>query len=86
MDQARQVLRYHHYAYRAEDTYCEWIKQYLRFFSRTATKPLECLYSQGLCLLLEMGVYYPDGTLGLNVGHPDLFKGFDICQYPGGKI
>ncbi|MEN8211564.1 MAG: integron integrase, partial [Thermodesulfobacteriota bacterium] len=32
MDQVRQVLRYHHYAYRTEETYCRWIVQYLRFF------------------------------------------------------
>ena len=33
MDQVRQVLRYHHYAYRTEETYCRWITQYLRFFN-----------------------------------------------------
>ncbi|MFQ5685678.1 MAG: site-specific integrase [Candidatus Scalindua sp.] len=31
MDQVRQVLRYHHYAYRTEQTYCEWIEQYIKF-------------------------------------------------------
>ncbi|MCD4720152.1 MAG: phage integrase N-terminal SAM-like domain-containing protein [Desulfobacula sp.] len=31
MDQVRQVLRYHHYAYRTEETYCRWIAQYLKF-------------------------------------------------------
>ena len=25
MDQVRQVLRYHHYSYRTEQTYCDWI-------------------------------------------------------------
>ena len=25
LDQVREVLRYHHYAYRTEQTYCEWI-------------------------------------------------------------
>ena len=25
MDQVREVLRYHHYAYRTEQTYCQWI-------------------------------------------------------------
>ena len=29
MDQVRQVLRYHHYAYRTEQTYCDWIKRYI---------------------------------------------------------
>lgn len=32
MDQVREVLRYYHYAYRTEQTYCHWIKRYLRFF------------------------------------------------------
>lgn len=31
MDQVRQVLRYHHYAYRTEQTYCEWILRYVKF-------------------------------------------------------
>jgi integron integrase len=34
MDQVRQVLRYHHYAYRTEEAYCRWITQYLRFFDQ----------------------------------------------------
>ncbi|MGK5095319.1 integron integrase [Deltaproteobacteria bacterium TL4] len=32
MDQVREVLRYHHYAYRTETTYCQWILRYIRFF------------------------------------------------------
>jgi hypothetical protein len=32
MDQVRQDLRYHHYAYRTEQTYCEWITRFIRFF------------------------------------------------------
>ena len=31
MDQVREVLRYYHYAYRTEQTYCDWIKRYLKF-------------------------------------------------------
>jgi hypothetical protein len=31
MEQVRQVLRYHHYAYRTEQTYCDWILSYIRF-------------------------------------------------------
>jgi integron integrase len=31
MDQVRQVLRYHHYAYRTEQTYCEWIVRFIKF-------------------------------------------------------
>ena len=31
MDQVRQVLRYHHYAYRTEHTYCDWILRFIKF-------------------------------------------------------
>jgi integron integrase len=33
MDQTRQVLRYYHYAYRTEQTYCDWIVRYIKFFN-----------------------------------------------------
>jgi len=32
MDQVREVLRYHHYAYRTEQTYCTWILRYIHHF------------------------------------------------------
>jgi integron integrase len=32
MDQVRQILRYHHYAYRTEQTYCDWIVRYIKFY------------------------------------------------------
>ena len=31
MDQVRQVLRYHHYSYRTEKTYCDWILRYVKY-------------------------------------------------------
>ena len=31
MDQVRLVLHYHHYAYRTEQTYCDWIVRYIKF-------------------------------------------------------
>jgi integron integrase len=31
MDQVKEVLRYHHYAYRTEQTYCAWIVRYIKF-------------------------------------------------------
>ncbi len=31
MDQVREVLRYHHYAYHTEQSYCQWILRYIRF-------------------------------------------------------
>ncbi|MFO7751940.1 MAG: integron integrase [Desulfobacteraceae bacterium] len=33
LDQVRQVLRYHNYAYSTEQTYCDWIVQYIKFFN-----------------------------------------------------
>ena len=32
-DQVRQVLRYYHYASRTEQTYCDWIVRYVKFFN-----------------------------------------------------
>ncbi len=32
MDQVREVLRYHHYAYRTEQTYCQWMLRYIHHF------------------------------------------------------
>ena len=32
MEQVRQVLRYHHYAYSTEKTYCDWIVRYIKQF------------------------------------------------------
>lgn len=32
LDQVKEVLRFHHYAYRTEETYCQWIRRYIHFF------------------------------------------------------
>lgn len=32
LDQTREVLRYHHYAYSTEKSYCQWILRYIYFF------------------------------------------------------
>ena len=32
MGQVREALRYHHYAYRTEQTYCHWILRYIHHF------------------------------------------------------
>lgn len=34
MDQVRETLRYYHYAYRTEQTYCQWILRYIYFFDK----------------------------------------------------
>lgn len=31
MEQVREVLRYHHYAYRTEQTYTQWILRFIHF-------------------------------------------------------
>ena len=31
MDQVKAVMRYHHYAYRTEQSYCDWIYKYILF-------------------------------------------------------
>ena len=31
MEQVREVMRYHHYAYRTEQTYSDWILRYVKF-------------------------------------------------------
>jgi len=42
MDQVREVLRYSHYAYRTEQTYCDWIRRYLKFYDfKTHPKDLD---------------------------------------------
>ncbi len=38
MDQVRQVLRYYHYRYNTEKTYCDWILRYIKFHG-SATHP-----------------------------------------------
>ena len=41
MDQVRQVLRYHHYTYRTEQSYCNWIMRYIKFHgSKTHPKDM----------------------------------------------
>ena len=32
MDQVKEVLRYHHYAYRTETTYCQWVSRYIHYY------------------------------------------------------
>jgi site-specific recombinase XerD len=42
IDQVRQVLRYHHYSYRTEQTYCDWIIRFIKFHgSQTHPKDMD---------------------------------------------
>jgi len=40
IDQVKEVLRYHHYAYRTEETYIQWILRYI-YFTGGTTHPKE---------------------------------------------
>ncbi len=40
MDQVREVLRYHHYALRTEDSYIKWILSFIRFHNKRHPKEL----------------------------------------------
>lgn len=40
MDQVKEVMRCHHYAYRTEQAYCQWILRYIRFHSKIHPKNL----------------------------------------------
>ena len=55
MDQVREVLRYHHYAYRTEETYCQWILRYIRFFGGK-THPRELDYRNVERFLSDLAV------------------------------
>ena len=42
MDQVREVLRYYHYAYSTEQSYCSWILRYIKFYGgKTHVKTTE---------------------------------------------
>ncbi len=38
MGQVKEVMSYHHYAYRTEQTYSQWILRYIHFFNKTHPK------------------------------------------------
>jgi integron integrase len=40
MDQVREVLRFHHYAYNTEKSYVSWILQFIRFHSKKHPKDM----------------------------------------------
>mgnify|MGYP000120722844 CR=1 FL=1 len=55
MDQVREVLRYHHYAYSTEQTYCQWILRYLRFFENS-THPRDLTFRDVERFLSDLAV------------------------------
>ena len=41
VDQIREVMRFHHYAYRTEQTYVDWIVRFIKFHGTTHPRELE---------------------------------------------
>jgi integron integrase len=56
MDQVREVLRYHHYAYRTEQTYCQWILRFIHFFGGK-THPRELSFRDVERFLSDLAVH-----------------------------
>ena len=40
MDQVRELLRVRHYAIRTEQSYCDWIRRYIRFHGMRSREEL----------------------------------------------
>ena len=55
MAQVRDVLRYHHYAFRTEKYYCQWILGYIHFFGGT-THPKYLTANHIECFLSDLTV------------------------------
>jgi len=55
MDQVREVLRYKHYAFRTEQTYCNWILRYIHFHGSTV-HPRELTYRNVERFLSDLAV------------------------------
>ena len=41
-DQIREVMRFHHYSYRTEKTYAQWVRRYLAFHRQPDTGGAMC--------------------------------------------
>ena len=68
MDQVREVLRFHHYAYNTEKSYVSWILQYIRFHNKKHPKvmgknEIEAFLSY---LALKRGVSAPTQNQAFN--------------------
>jgi integron integrase len=54
MDQVREVLRFHHYAYNTEKSYVSWILQYIRFHNKKHPKDMGKTEIEGFLSHLAM--------------------------------
>ncbi len=68
MDQVREVLRFHHYAYNTEKSYVTWILQYIRFNNRRHPKDMGKVEVESFLshLALDRGVAASTQNLAFN--------------------
>ncbi|MBU2453422.1 MAG: phage integrase N-terminal SAM-like domain-containing protein [Proteobacteria bacterium] len=80
MDQVREVLGYHHYAYRTEQAYCHWILRYIYFFG-SKTHPRDLDSSDVECFLSDLTVNREVSVSAQRQGLPSRKHG--TCQRQG---
>ena len=85
LDQVKQVMRYHHYAYRTEKTYSNWMARYIKFFGaknlpkNTGKREIEDFLSH---LATKMNVSASTQRLALNA---IVFLYRDVLDEPIGE-
>ena len=84
MDQVREVLRYYHYAYRTEQTYCDWIKRYLKFHGMKR-HPQEMGAAGNVLERLRFSAERCARKSGVAFQFPPHSKFLQLCDTPAGK-
>lgn len=65
MDQVREVLRYHHYAFRTEESYVKWILAFIRFNGKRHPKELGKEHIEGFLSDMALNKNYAASTQNL---------------------
>ncbi len=65
MDQVKEVLRYHHYASRTEESYTHWILAFIRFNNKQHTKELGKKHIEAFLSHMAMNKNYAASTQNL---------------------
>ncbi|MBV1878185.1 MAG: integron integrase [Pseudomonadales bacterium] len=65
MDQVREVLRYHHYAIRTEESYTRWILAFIRFHNRQHPKDMGKVHIEAFLSHLAIDKHYAAATQNL---------------------
>jgi len=71
MDQVREVLRFHHYAYNTEKSYISWILQYIHFHNKKT--------SQGSGEIRGCGIPRPSKEIRVKRDERDEDRGLSLC-------